>query len=181
MIHYYTWWVHCRAPYCQITDLCRSGLRYILAMVIPDGMSIWEGQKDEDQPFVGKQMNDMHNDEIPPHLQLPSSPDYVTIVNVSGVHFCKIHYCTCTNSKSFHMQLLYSSCFPSTIESPQTVFTFSVLDDFICDNLECGTSTSNYYSKLHRIILNTCLHLVLVMLSAAETLIMTHYKYIELL
>ncbi|KAI6146186.1 hypothetical protein BKA82DRAFT_165012 [Pisolithus tinctorius] len=33
-------------------------------------------------------------------------------------------------------------------EKPSTAFTFAVLDDFLRDNLECGTSGMNYYSKI---------------------------------
>ncbi|KAG1722601.1 uncharacterized protein EDB91DRAFT_1255997 [Suillus paluster] len=38
--------------------------------------------------------------------------------------------------------------FPASFINPKTVFTFAVLDDFLLDNLECGTSVMNYYSKL---------------------------------
>ena len=35
-----------------------------------------------------------------------------------------------------------------TFKSIKTVFTFSVLDDFLKDNLECKTTAQQYYSKL---------------------------------
>ncbi|KAI6147871.1 hypothetical protein BKA82DRAFT_4014997 [Pisolithus tinctorius] len=41
-----------------------------------------------------------------------------------------------------------------------TAFTFQVLDDFIRDNVECGTSTMNYYSKLQRVTSSAFPHLV---------------------
>ncbi|KAH7881981.1 hypothetical protein F5I97DRAFT_1817860, partial [Phlebopus sp. FC_14] len=37
---------------------------------------------------------------------------------------------------------------------PATAFTFKALDDFICNNVECGTSAMNYYNKLHHITSN---------------------------
>ncbi|KAG1718273.1 uncharacterized protein EDB91DRAFT_1090173 [Suillus paluster] len=39
-------------------------------------------------------------------------------------------------------------------------FTFVVLDDFLLDNLECGTSAMNYYSKLRRVTSSVFPHLV---------------------
>ncbi|KAL4078342.1 hypothetical protein V8B97DRAFT_2021446 [Scleroderma yunnanense] len=50
--------------------------------------------------------------------------------------------------------------FPATTKQPRTAFTFHVLDDFIRDNVECGTSAMNYYSKLWRITSNGFPHLV---------------------
>lgn len=126
-------------------------------------MPIWEnqeGERDQDHPFMEEQGD---GNEIPPHLRLPASADYIVVVDVSGVHFRKIRYCACHDSEPFHMQLLNSNLFPATIETPRTAFTFAVLDDFIRDNLECGTSASNYYNKLRRITSNSCPHLVVVM------------------
>ncbi|KAN0088646.1 hypothetical protein V8E55_005703, partial [Tylopilus felleus] len=36
------------------------------------------------------------------------------------------------------------------------------LNDFICDNLECGTFSMNYFSKLQCIISNVFPHAILV-------------------
>ncbi|KIJ16603.1 hypothetical protein PAXINDRAFT_10319 [Paxillus involutus ATCC 200175] len=58
------------------------------------------------------------------------------------------------------MQLLESGLLSATIDQPKTAFSFSVLNDFIRDNLECGTSASNYYNKLRRITSNVFPHLV---------------------
>ncbi|KAI6138394.1 hypothetical protein BKA82DRAFT_4366513 [Pisolithus tinctorius] len=63
-------------------------------------------------------------------------------------------------SPSWMSQLLRAKLFPSTFEKPSTAFTFAVLDDFLRDNLECGTSGMNYYSKLRRITSSVFPHLV---------------------
>ncbi|KAG1797829.1 uncharacterized protein HD556DRAFT_1431037 [Suillus plorans] len=60
----------------------------------------------------------------------------LTIVHSSGVHI----------SSLFEIGL-----FAASFTRPKTAFTFALLDDFILDNLECGTSGMNYYSKLRRI------------------------------
>jgi hypothetical protein len=50
--------------------------------------------------------------------------------------------------------------FPASFNRPKTAFTFAVLDDFLLDNLECGTSAMNYYSKLRRMTSSVFPHLV---------------------
>ncbi|KAG1725161.1 uncharacterized protein EDB91DRAFT_1254899 [Suillus paluster] len=58
------------------------------------------------------------------------------------------------------MQLFEMGLFPASFTSPKTAFTFVVLDDFLLDNLECGTSAMNYYSKLRRVTSSVFPHLV---------------------
>ena len=73
----------------------------------------------------------------------------LTIVNQNGVF--KVVFCVCCDSTSNDHndeQLLWSGLFPVTFKSIKTVFTFSVLDNFLKDNLECKTTTQQYYSKL---------------------------------
>ena len=131
------------------------------------GMPIWN---DDDRPneeygdSLEEQIDGARNKNTPSHLKEPTGADYLTIVDMSRLHFCKVHYCTCPDSKPLHMQLIYSSLFPSTTESPKTAFTFTILDDFIQDNLEYRTSASNYDNKLCRIISSIFLHLVPVLI-----------------
>ncbi|KIK79846.1 hypothetical protein PAXRUDRAFT_45062, partial [Paxillus rubicundulus Ve08.2h10] len=86
--------------------------------------------------------------------------DFLTLVDMTGIHFLWVHYCVCPTSQPFHKQLLKSGLLPATIDQPKTAFFFSVLIDFICNNLECGTSTSNYYNRLQRITSNIFPHLM---------------------
>ncbi|KAI5986724.1 hypothetical protein EDC04DRAFT_2873515 [Pisolithus marmoratus] len=67
-------------------------------------------------------------------------------VEENWVHFVQVSTCECLCAASF--------------KNPSTVFTFMVLDDFLRDNLECGTSGMNYYSKLHRVTSGMFPHLV---------------------
>lgn len=103
-------------------------------------------------------------DAIPLHLHPPSNNDYMTIVDVSSIHFITIRYCECLASPAHYLQLLNSKCFLATILKPRTAFTFWVLDNFIWDNLECGTLGMNYFSKLRCITSNVFPHAVLVCL-----------------
>ncbi|KAG8214419.1 hypothetical protein J3R82DRAFT_9432, partial [Butyriboletus roseoflavus] len=80
--------------------------------------------------------------------------EYLTVVDVMGVHFLIVKYYTCDDAEMDYMQLLHLKLFLATLERPSTAFMFSVLNNFIQDNLECGTLGMNYYSKLHRVTSN---------------------------
>ncbi|KAG2070474.1 hypothetical protein BDR04DRAFT_1018788, partial [Suillus decipiens] len=64
------------------------------------------------------------------------------------LYFLMIRFCQCTKALSPNMQLFETGLFLVSFTLLKTAFTFVVLDDFLMDNLECGTSAMNYYSKL---------------------------------
>ncbi|KIN94246.1 hypothetical protein M404DRAFT_35256 [Pisolithus tinctorius Marx 270] len=99
-------------------------------------------------------------DDVPPNMRRPVGSKYLTVVDVTGVHFIAMHWCQCEAAESLQVQLLRAKLFPATFEKPSTAFTFAVLDDFVRDNLECGTSGMNYYSKLRRVSSGVFPHLV---------------------
>ena len=39
----------------------------------------------------------VNQDDIPSCLQPPTRSDYLTIVDVTGIHFITVNYCTCPN------------------------------------------------------------------------------------
>lgn len=104
-------------------------------------------------PMDDEEWEDIEPDR-PPHLKPPTGTDYLTVVDVSGIHFLTVNFCTCPGSPPEYLQLLQCRLYPATLKTMSTVFTFQVLDDFIRDNLECGTSAMNYYSKLRRVTSN---------------------------
>ncbi|KAI9429672.1 hypothetical protein H4582DRAFT_1826218 [Lactarius indigo] len=75
----------------------------------------------------------------------------ITIVNQTGVFDMDVLFCICPNAGADDEQLLQAGIFPSTFKQIETAFTFSVLDDFLADNLECKTTAQQYYSKLQSI------------------------------
>ena len=75
----------------------------------------------------------------------------VTIVHQFGVFDMELLFCICPNAASRDEQLLHTGIFPSSLKQIETAFTFSVLDDFLLDNLECKTTAQQYYSKLQHI------------------------------
>ncbi len=75
----------------------------------------------------------------------------LTVVNTTGISEMEILHCICPDAMLGHEQLLQAGLLPSSFEEPETAFTFSVLDDFLADNLECKTTAQQYYSKLQNI------------------------------
>ena len=84
----------------------------------------------------------------------------LVIVDTSGVHQLCIGWCQCTTAAEPHIQLLRSRLFPATIKRPSTAFTFSLLDYFHIDSVECKTSASSFFSKLCRLTNNSNPHSV---------------------
>jgi hypothetical protein len=71
-------------------------------------------------------------------------------VHTNGIHQLLTSFCQCPEAPPIDIQLLQMGLFPSTSAQPQTAFTFTVLDDYLLENLECKTSATHYYSKLWR-------------------------------
>ena len=74
---------------------------------------------------VEDEWEDIQDQPRPHHLSGGMDRSCLTVVHTSGVHLVK------------------AGLFPATTKEPRTVFTFQVLDDFIMDNVECGTSAMN--------------------------------------
>ncbi|KAG2085886.1 uncharacterized protein F5147DRAFT_748656 [Suillus discolor] len=95
-----------------------------------------------------------------PDLPFLHGKECTTVVDRSGVHSLMIGYCKCPNACTLDKQLFAMGMFPASFSRPKSAFTFSVLDGFLLDNLECGTSAINYYSKLRRKTSSIFPHLV---------------------
>lgn len=99
------------------------------------------------------------------HMRRPRGLDawrnrFLTIVDVTGIHYVRIKYCRCLTALPEHRQLLQAGLYPCTQTKPCTAFTFKLLDDCHLENLECKTAFHNYYSKLRRITSKSFPHLV---------------------
>ncbi|KAG2070121.1 hypothetical protein BDR04DRAFT_1128629 [Suillus decipiens] len=110
-------------------------------------ISQWTGEFFEDTSLTKIRL-EIH---LGPWVPLVNDPWMMTVVDTLGLHSLMIRFCQCANSLSPDMQLLKTGLFPASFTLLKTAFTFVVLDDFLLDNLECGTSVMNYYSKLRRI------------------------------
>ncbi len=137
----------------QETSLLKVGLHIHLAH---DGTPCPSSSTDySSDVFQWSDTNDDIDDDYPegpfiPPVRDPDQP-VITIVDKSGVHSLSICYCHCPGALSRDMQLFQAGLFPASFTRPKTAFTFTILDNFLLDNLECGTSAMNYYSKIRRL------------------------------
>jgi hypothetical protein len=79
------------------------------------------------------------------------SNQVITVIDRSGVHEIGVRWCCCLNAPKRDMQLMAAGLFPATFRSPKTAFTFRVLEEFHLDNLECKTTSSQFFSRLRRL------------------------------
>ena len=75
----------------------------------------------------------------------------LVIIDTTGVHQVRIGWCRCETAAEPHIQLLRNRFFPASMKRPSTAFTFSLLDYFHIDSVECKTSASSFFSKLRRL------------------------------
>ncbi|KAG1837172.1 hypothetical protein DFJ58DRAFT_669105, partial [Suillus subalutaceus] len=112
----------------------------------------WEWEDMDDKAAAAK--------DSPEVNILPAGKTAIMVVHTLGVHTMLIRFCRCPDAEALDKQLFKMGLFPASFTRPKTAFTFALLDDFILDNLECGTSAMNYYSKLKRITSSMFPHLV---------------------
>ncbi|KAG1867096.1 hypothetical protein C8R48DRAFT_747493 [Suillus tomentosus] len=146
--------------YC--TGCCRSQHRSNpFHWITHVGLIIYLGHDGKQCPAVTDRWNLFEEDEPedllePEDLPFVSGPEFqpkentMVIVDKSGVHHLEVRCCECPNAMSPDIQMFRHGFFPASFNRPKTVFTFRVLNDFLLDSLECGTSAMNYYSKLRR-------------------------------
>ncbi|KAF8264636.1 hypothetical protein EI94DRAFT_1592386 [Lactarius quietus] len=81
------------------------------------------------------------------HTAASGNPLFI-VVDCCGIFDMEVVFCVCSDGGDRDAQLLRSGLFPVTFKQIETLFTFSVLEDFLNDNLECKTTAQQYYSKL---------------------------------
>jgi hypothetical protein len=91
-----------------------------------------------------------HHGQACPHSTVEKETT-ICVVDVIGVFHHRVQWCCCHDAEPPYAQLLRLGLYPASIERPETAFTFSVLDYFHIDALECKTSASNFYNKLRRL------------------------------
>ncbi|KAI5986314.1 hypothetical protein EDD15DRAFT_2174957 [Pisolithus albus] len=85
----------------------------------------WTGEFFEDSALhmTGFQLYLGHNgapcpSAIPLHLRPPVNSKYLTIIDVTGVHFVRVQPCQCLDADSYHRQLFQAKLCASTFEKP---------------------------------------------------------------
>lgn len=76
----------------------------------------------------------------------------MTIGHTTGIHKVWVYFCRCTDrAPRPDVLLLSAGLYPLSYDSPQSAFTFQLLDAVHIANLECKTSIYHYYKMLRRI------------------------------
>ena len=101
-----------------------------------------------DTLFAGTYTIDSNDANAPRARTARSGNPLVTVVDRTGIFNMEIVFCVCSDGGKQDEQLLRAGLFPATFKQIETVFTGSVLSDFLMDNLECKTTAQQYYSKL---------------------------------
>jgi hypothetical protein len=80
-----------------------------------------------------------------------TSPSHLTAVHTNGLHDISIRFCGCSHALSFDLQLFGYRLFPSTVNVPNTAFSFEVLEEFRYHHLEGKGSAYTFMNALCRL------------------------------
>lgn len=71
-----------------------------------------------------------------------------TVVDLSGVHSVHLSYCGCLGSPERRVQLLRQAWFPASMKTPETAFTFDLLNTFHLLNLQSKTALYDFWNAI---------------------------------
>ena len=120
----------------------------------------WRGQQGTQPGSSDEGEGEDDDDEVLPTGWEGRDRRCLVIVDISGVHQLRINWCQCKTAAEPHIQLLRNRFFPASMKRPSTAFTFSLLDHFHIDSVECKTSASSFFSKLRRLTNSSSPHSV---------------------
>lgn len=112
-----------------------------------------ESEPDDEEWELDEELQGLFSDDRPvePPRKDEKGRPILVIVDRGGVHCLPVRFCTCPSPDSHWLQLLKLGLLPASFKKPRTAFTFSVLDDYHIDNLECKTTFSAYYRKKQKV------------------------------
>jgi hypothetical protein len=119
-----------------------------MIMDIPLQEDLGDDEDWEDEDNRPKQGN------VPRFLPRPPPKDglgnpFITVVHTNGFHSLPVVWCNCPGHSDDHdLQLLDLHFYPASYSNIKTIFTFSCLDDYRFENLECKASHYQYHNKL---------------------------------
>jgi len=89
-----------------------------------------------------------HDTGLCPNRSSSSKPRNITIIHTNGIHDYQIEFCHCADASSALVQLTRSRLFPATVQRPETLFTFSVLNHFHMLSLTSKIPAYDYWGAL---------------------------------
>lgn len=85
-----------------------------------------------------------------PSIRPEADPLLLDVVDLNGVHGCKVHYCKCKDSGHNWEQLLQIDLFPGTLAKTATAFSFAVLKHFDLLSSISKTSAMDFVTTIRR-------------------------------
>ena len=119
---------------------------------VSDGSDLDEDEGEDEEDTGEFQLDDVQIPK-PPRYDSQGQP-FVTVVDVSGVHYLPVVRCHCGDASTNpdpDEPFVRLGLFPTSFKEVKTVFTRAALEDFRISNLECKVSAYHYYQKLRRI------------------------------
>ena len=92
-----------------------------------------------------------HHGKRCPNLSTSTRPRPMTAVHTNGFHKISIHFCYCEGAASQAIQLSNEGYFPGTMEQPETIYSFGVLENFHAHTLSSKKSLYDYHDALLKI------------------------------
>ena len=71
-----------------------------------------------------------------------------TVVHLTGVHSIHLCYCSCRGAPEQCIQLLRLGWFPASLKSPETAFTFDLLNTFHILNLQSKIVLFDFWNAI---------------------------------
>lgn len=121
-----------------------------------DGLEVEEDEEEDESWEELVEEMETKRPHYPRALPLPPTQDpegnkMLTVVDVSGVHHLPLVECQCAvQVKARDLHLVEIGLLPASFQDFRTAFTLKVLEDHRLENLECKTSSYQYYQKLRR-------------------------------
>jgi hypothetical protein len=117
----------------------------------------WDGQTFQRRNLAGLELiAGMHNgDSRCPHEHEDGGPQYLTIMDVNGIHEAHVGWCRCAGAPTHAEQLLRRQILPASTLRPQTGFTFRVMKLFQMLNLVGRLTPWDFCGALQRLTDNS--------------------------
>jgi hypothetical protein len=135
-------------------NYCRSCIVYMHSLMPLHRIAYWDESVgcflNTSLASLGLVLNIGHEDERCGHALLGDLRS-VTVVHTNGIHEVQVRFSMCTHSHSPDLQLFAFRLFPSTVNSPQTAFSFEVLQQFHFYHLEGKGSVYTFMNAIERL------------------------------
>jgi len=86
-----------------------------------------------------------------PNCTSSASTGNITVVHTNGIHEISARFHICSHSPSQDIQLFAFRLFPATVNSPQTAFSFELLEQFHFHHLEGKGSAYSFMNAISRL------------------------------